>query len=64
MRHLTSGPHFNIVLNLVVICPSVRLVCAAVVMDAVASPLLIYSLLSYLFLVDWHSIARAVFALG
>ena len=61
---LTSGPHCNIVLNLVVICPSVRLVYAAVVMDPVASPLSIYSLPSYMFLVDWHSIACAAFALG
>lgn len=64
MRHLTSGPHCNIVLNLVVICPSVRLVYAAVVMDPVASPLSIYSLPSSMFLVDWHSIAYAAFALG
>lgn len=61
---LTSGPHFNIILNLVVTCLSVRLVYTAVIMDPIGSPLLIYSSLSYMFIVDRHGIVRAVFALG
>lgn len=64
VRHLTSGPRCSIVLNPVVIWPSARLVCAAVVMDPVASPLSVYSLPSFMFLVDWQSIACAAFALG